>query len=250
VSPSLANFLFEAANFLLLAGVLGWVLFKPVRRALDAERTKHEEENEQSGRLRAEAEALVEEVRREKQEAQQEVETRRQEILDNAKERATQILEEARNRQHAEHEALEQELEATRNAQVTELAALIGRFAADSVRKLLETLPGPSIDLALVRAACQRLEDIPAEARRSAQIESARTLDEEATKLLETALGAKLQVRIVSDLGAGVRITTPAGQVDATAVSIARFAARSLSDRGNQAELRAKPENRSSATCA
>ena len=34
MSPTLTTFLFEAANFLVLAAVLGWLFFKPVRQAL------------------------------------------------------------------------------------------------------------------------------------------------------------------------------------------------------------------------
>ncbi len=63
MSSALANFLFEAANFLLLAAALGWLLFKPVRRALDAERARHAREEDESKRLRAEAEVLAREAR-------------------------------------------------------------------------------------------------------------------------------------------------------------------------------------------
>jgi F0F1-type ATP synthase membrane subunit b/b' len=241
LSPTLANFLFEAANFLLLAAVLGWVLFKPVRRALDAERKRHEEGDQEINRLRAEAEALVEEDRHAKQTADKEIEKRRQEILTRAKDQATQLLEDARKRQRAEHQRFEQELEAARSAEAAELASVVGGLAADAVRKLLETLPGPSIDNALIRAACKELEGIPAEARKSAQIESARTLDDEAKEILEAALGTELSVRIVSELGAGVRITTPAGQIDATALSLARLAGRTVSGVGREPEERPRP---------
>ena len=37
MSPDLATFLFELVNFALLAGGLGWLFFRPVRKALDAE---------------------------------------------------------------------------------------------------------------------------------------------------------------------------------------------------------------------
>jgi len=40
VAPWVVNFLFETVNFLLLVGALGWLFFKPVGAALDAER-KH-----------------------------------------------------------------------------------------------------------------------------------------------------------------------------------------------------------------
>ncbi len=230
MAPTLANFLFEAANFLLLAAVLGWVLFKPVRRVLDVERKRHEEEDQQSKRLRAEAEALAQEARRARQTAEQEAERRRREILGRAESEATQLREEARKKQRAERRAFEQELEASRSAEAAELASLVGGLAADAVRKLLETLPGPSIDIALVRAACHELEGIPAAARKSAQVESARALDDEAKKLLETALGSQFSERVVRELGAGVRVTTPAGQVDATALSFARHASRAVRD--------------------
>ncbi|NJN47909.1 MAG: hypothetical protein HC808_17125, partial [Candidatus Competibacteraceae bacterium] len=38
----MATFLFEAANFLVLAGVLGWLFFKPVRQALIDRQVKFE----------------------------------------------------------------------------------------------------------------------------------------------------------------------------------------------------------------
>ena len=44
MAPWVANFLFEAVNFLLLAGALGWLFFRPVRTALDAERERRAKE--------------------------------------------------------------------------------------------------------------------------------------------------------------------------------------------------------------
>lgn len=216
----------------MLAGVLGWVLFKPIRQALDAERQRHEREDQESKQLRAEAEAAAENARRAKQAAEQDIEQHREAILSRAKTEATQVLEDARERQRTQHQLLEQELEATRNAEAAELTTVVGTMAADTVRKLLEVLPGPSIDIALVRAACQELEGIPAEARQSAQVESSRALEDEAQKLLEAALGTKPNIRIVKELGAGVRVTTPAGQIDATALSFARHAAQALTQPG------------------
>ncbi|HUB06711.1 MAG TPA: hypothetical protein VMB50_06910, partial [Myxococcales bacterium] len=56
-----------------------------------------------------------------------------------------------------------------------------------------------------------------------------RPLEPETTRLVAAALGREPEVRVVADLGAGVRVTTPAGQVDATAAAIARQAARAVS---------------------
>lgn len=234
MSPALANFVFEAANFLLLAGALGWVLFKPVRRALDAERQQHDDEQRASDRQRALAESLAEEARSAKQAAERDVEQSRQEILSAAKLEAARVLDEAREAARVERRVLQHELEAARNAEVAELANTVGELAAQTVRRLLEALPGPSIDVALVGAACAEIENIPAEARRPAQVESARELDADATELLQAALGGAYAARVVAELGAGVRVTTPGGQVDATALSLGRHAGRAIQHLGTR----------------
>ena len=46
---------------------------------------------------------------------------------------------------------------------------------------------------------------------------------------MERALGTTFEQRVVSELGAGVRVTTAAGQIDATALSVARQAASAVS---------------------
>ena len=50
MSPTLSTFLFELTNFLLLAGLLGWLLFKPVRNALQERQAS---ENARSTRWRS-----------------------------------------------------------------------------------------------------------------------------------------------------------------------------------------------------
>jgi hypothetical protein len=59
-------------------------------------------------------------------------------------------------------------------------------------------------------------------------VESALPLDEEGKKVLRQALGGDFQQRTVPELGAGVRITTSAGQIDASASNLAREAARQV----------------------
>ena len=234
MSPMLADFLFEAVNFLLLAAALGWILFKPVRRALDVERERHEKEDQETKRLRAEAESLAEKARAARQEVDDELKERREEILAAAREEASGLLEEARKRQRNERQVLEQQLNATRESEALALAETVGRVAAEAVRQLLEVVSGPSLDTALVRAACAELEEVPVELRRSALVESARALDSETKKLLEQTLGHAFEERVVGELGAGVRVTTRGGQIDATAISIARRAGRTVSSLGGR----------------
>ena len=98
-----------------------------------------------------------------------------------------------------------------------------------------KVLPGPSLDLALVRAATRELASLPPAALRSGLVEVARPLEPEARSLLGGALGVSFEARVVEELGAGVRVTTSAGQVDATASALARRAARVVGELGRKA---------------
>ncbi|GHG96376.1 hypothetical protein [Comamonas sp. JC664] len=228
MSPAFTNFLFEAVNFLVLAAVLGWLLFKPIRRALDAEQARHAQEAEAARHQREEAEAVSRAARAEREAAGRESEERRRALLASARDEALQAAEAAKRVQVEDRRRLEKELQDWRDASAAELVDTIGRIAAESVRRLLAALDGPALDLALVRAACAELASVPAEARAPASVESARPLDARARGLLEEVLGAGVRERVVTALGAGVRVTTPAGQVDATALSVARQAARAV----------------------
>lgn len=228
MSPWLANFLFEAANFLLLAAALGWLLFKPVRGALDRERERHAQEEEELKRLRSEAESQLKEAHAMREAADQEIADQRKELLESARKEAAQILEEARRTQAAERRTLERELAASRASEAAALSQVVGRMAGASVARLLADLEGPSLDLALVRAACTELLELPSSARGSAAVESAHPLDAESRRLLAGAIGEGFEERTVAELLAGVRVTTSAGQVDATALAVARQAARAV----------------------
>ncbi|HEX7785400.1 MAG TPA: hypothetical protein VF653_04195 [Methylomirabilota bacterium] len=226
--PWVATFLFETVNVLLLAGALGWLFFKPVRAGLEAERERRAKEESEAAEHRAQAEALAKEARAALEEGSRETERRRAGILAAAEQQAVRAREEASKALDGQRRAFARELEASREAQAAALAETIGRIAAASVRDLLQALDGPALDLALVRGACQEVRALPEAARRGAILESARPLDPEARQLLQDALGAELTERTVTELGAGVRITTATGQVDASALAIASHAARAL----------------------
>jgi F0F1-type ATP synthase membrane subunit b/b' len=243
VSPELANFLFEAANFLLLAAVLGWLLFRPVRRIIDAERARHEQQTTEIASLRAQTQKLADETRETRQSAERELEARRRALLEDARKEAARILEEAKSAEHARRQKLAQELAAARKTETAALADAVGRLAAEAVRALLAQLDGPSLDDALVRAACAQLDGVATDTGKRARVESARALSPEGRALLETALGTGFEERVVEELGAGVRITTPSGQVDATAVAIARRAGVAVSALGTSADGEPGPED-------
>ena len=64
MSASWVTFVFEAANFLVLAALLGRLFFRPVRDALERRRAELEGEREAARRVREEAEAALAEARR------------------------------------------------------------------------------------------------------------------------------------------------------------------------------------------
>lgn len=228
MSPSLATFLYEAVNFLLLVGVLGWLLFRPVRRALDAERDRHAKQLEEGLRMRQEAETLVEQARASHEAAERDLAKERTGILAEAKLEAAKIAEDARATVASERRAFELELAMRREAEASAVSETVGRIAGGSVERLLAALSGPPLDVALVRGACEALRPLTSHPLGSVLVEAAHPLDDEAHKLLAGVLGKGIEVRIVPELGAGVRITTPVGQVDATARSLAREAARAM----------------------
>lgn len=228
MAPWVATFLFETVNFLVLVGALGWLFFRPVRAVLDAEREGRAREQGEAAEQRAQAEALAKEARAALEEGSRETERRRAEILAAAEQQAARIREESRQALEEQRRTSARELEASRQAQAEALAGAVGRIAAASVRNLLEALDGPSLDRALVRGACEEIRVLPAAARRTATVESARPLDPESRKLLQEALGGGFTERTVGELGAGVRVSTAAGQVDASALALGRRAAHDL----------------------
>lgn len=228
MSPELANFLFEVANFLLLAAVLGWVLFKPVRAALDREGAARTHEADESRKLREEAERLSKEARAIREGAEREAVEQRTKLLEAAQREAAELLESARQEQTRQREALRKELEVARAGQAAALADEVARLAAESVRRLLDQVSGPALDDALVRSACTELESMPESARHGGVVESAHALGDDAKARLHGVLGDGFSEQVVDELGAGVRVTTPGGQVDASAQGIAQEAARAL----------------------
>jgi len=228
VTPWSATFLFEVVNFMVLAAALGWLFFKPVRAVLEADRDRRAKEEHETAERRAEAETLTKEARAALEGARREAEKSRVEIVTAAEREANRIREEAREAMEEQRRTFEREREASRQADAGALAGTVGRIAAASVRALLEALDGPALDLALVRGACEELHALPRGAGDGATVESARPLDSEARRLLRDALGADFAERTVTELGAGVRVTTVVGQVDGSALALGRRAAHEV----------------------
>jgi F-type H+-transporting ATPase subunit b len=226
VSEALANFLFEAANFVVLAGALTWLLFKPVRAALDAERDRHAAAEQEATRLRTEAETLRDEAHAAQVALAKQVEQQAVQAEIAAREAAAKLAEATAHAEQEHRDRLTHTAEVAARQQAEALAGTIGEIAGAAVSNMLATLDGPSLDEALIRRLDLELGQL-GPPRRGAVVESARPLSPASTALLRERLG-EFQARVVPSLGAGARATTPAGQVDASAQGLARVAAREL----------------------
>ena len=234
MSPAVATFLFEAANFLVLAAVLGWLFFRPVQAAIEQRRVALEKERRDVDALRAKAQHAVDEAEARRREIEASLEPLRAETHQEAERQAARLLADARARGEELHARLATELEALRREHARTLASDAAAAARSLVERLLDEIGGPELDAALVRAACARLAALPAEGRTGrVQVETARPLAADSRAAIVVALdaGAVLHERVVPELGAGARIVTPAGLVDATASGMAAWAERALRSR-------------------
>jgi F-type H+-transporting ATPase subunit b len=231
VSPSLTTFLFEGANFVLLAAVLGWIFFRPVQAAIERRRAALEAERQEADRIRSEAERRLAEIEALRREVEVSLDPLRAEARAEAERQAAAILDGARKQGGEERTRLEGELAASRREHARTLARDAAAAARTLVMRLLVDIGGPDLDAALARAACQRLAAIP-EANRtgSVEVEAARPLDAETRARFVEAAGpaATVRDRVVPELGAGVRVIASAGLVDASAAGLAAWAEREL----------------------
>jgi F-type H+-transporting ATPase subunit b len=232
VSSTWATFLFEAANFLLLAAVLGWLFFRPLRDALERRRSEIEAEQRAAEAARAEAERALEEARARRAELEGSLEQLRQRLQREAETERDRLLEAARAQAQRERETLKSELAALRRAQARTLARDAAAAAQEIVVRLLEEIDGPELEPSLVEAACRELEELRSSGSLApVVVESARALDGKALASLAEAAGvdpAGAAHRVDPDLVAGVRILTARGLVDASAAGLAAQAERVL----------------------
>ncbi|MEZ5417070.1 MAG: hypothetical protein R2708_06990 [Vicinamibacterales bacterium] len=233
MSPTLSTFVFELANFALLAALLGWLLFAPVRNALDARQARERErrqaldEREQAtARARADIEAA-------RAAFDADCEQQRTARLAAAASEADAVVTRARETATREVARGQRMLAHVEQAQVEHLATAVGAAAHDAVARLLTSVQGPDLQQALVAAACRELRATRPKAG-AILVESAAPLADEPRAALAEAAGGSavtMEFRELPALGAGLRVTTPHGLVDASAAGLAAHAERVLAAR-------------------
>lgn len=235
MSATWVTLLFEAGNFLLLAALLGWLFFRPVRDALERRRSELEREQRAAAEDRAEAERALEEARARRVEAESSLEALRERVQREAESERERLIEAARAQTQRERETLKGELVSQRRAQARSLARDAAFAAKEIVVRLLEEMEGRDLERTLLEAACRQLAELRSSgALAPVVVESARALDEEALAALAEAAGVARSDaghRVDSSLVAGLRVLTDRGLIDASVEGLAAQAERVLVSR-------------------
>lgn len=241
MSPTLTTFLFELANFLLLAALVGWLFFKPVRRALDARQRAERERIEALAAREAAITNTTSELEARRRSFDEETSRLRSERLAAAESEAASIVDRATRDAARQRELGEKMKTAIERAQAERLSTAAAAAARAAVSRLLTQLRSPDLDRALGDLACRQLEEPVALGQ--VLVESAAPLEATSQAAIAKAAGDRasaLEFRVVPELGAGLRITTASGMIDASAAGLAAYSERALRERLSAPEPTAK----------
>ena len=233
MSPTLVTFLFQLINVLLLIGVLGWLFFKPMRAVLQSKLDAEKQRRDQLATREAEVDQQRADLDQRLRAFDTDMAQLHQVHVTAATQEAAAIRAQAHEAAERERDGVRRSLVQLERAQLDRLSAAVAAATRESVARLLTTLSGPDLDVSLVRAACHRLEAVDGRPLGAVLIESAQPLGDAARATVTAALDGRApstQFRVVPDLGAGLRIVTSKGLIDASARGIAQQAERLLAD--------------------
>ena len=233
MSPTVTTFLFELTNFLLLAVLLGWLLFKPVRSVLQARQAAGKRQTEDLAARLAESDRQRADLDQRHRTFEDEIAKSRQRHIAAAEQEAAAIVAHAHENVERERDSLKRGLAQLERAQVERLSAAVAVATRESVAHLLTTLNSTGLDESLGQAACRQLERLHDRALGPVLIESARPLTDITRAAIAAALNGhahSAEFRVVPDLGAGLRITTAHGLIDTSARGLARQAEGLVAD--------------------
>ena len=233
MSPTLATFLFELINVLLLVGLLGWLFFRPVRAALQAKQDAEQQRRDELAARVAEAERQRSDLDERLRAFETDMAQLRQAHLAAATQEAAAIRAQAHEATERERASVTRMLAQLERSQLERLSAAVAIATRGSVGRLLTTLSVPDLDASLVHAACRQLAALEGGPYGAVLVESAHALDDAARAAVTAAFNGRVpsaEFRVVSDLGAGLRVVTSKGVIDASALGIAREAERMLTN--------------------
>jgi F0F1-type ATP synthase membrane subunit b/b' len=231
VSPTLTTFLFEAANFLVLAGVLAWLFFRPVRDALERRRAQQQEQADEAAEKLAEAERMRAEIEHKYANLDRELEQRREQSATAAEQQSSQIVRDAREAARRESEVAMRRMTHLERSQREHLARVIAETTGVTIDHFLRQLGEGELDHVLTGAVCREIRSFDGNSLAPVRIESAHPLvqaDRDALLAVLGAAGESAEFHVIEDLGMGLRVSTNRGLVDASSAGLSTFAQHQL----------------------
>lgn len=231
MSDALATFLFEAANFAVLAVVLAKLFFTPVRQAIADQQAALEQQVREAQEKLAAAQQLQTQIESDRRTVGAELETLRAQLRTEAERDAARLAHEAREHRERQIALLKREALHIEQAQAAKIAQAVARTAEHALRRLLQQVHGPDLEHVLLKAACRELKLLAEHELAPVTVESAAPLDEESRRVLLATLGraaADAEFHVDPALDGGLRIATARGLVDASTAGLARYAEQSL----------------------
>ena len=234
MSPALTTFLFEVANFFVLAAVLAWLFFKPVRAAIESRRAALKKETDDAAAKLAEADRLRTELKQRLADQDRELEQHRTQAINASEQQAKEILTTAREAAGREFDIARQRLVHLEQSQLEFLGRAVAETAGAAISRLLAQLAQPDLEHVLMAAACRELQAFEGNSLAPVRVESARLLHDAERSLLIAALGSagnSAEFCVVDGLGPGLRITTNRGLVDVSSAGLAKYSENLLASK-------------------
>ena len=231
MSPTLTTFLFEAANFLVLVGLLAWLFFRPVKEALDRRQAEQQRLADEAAENLEQTERMRMEIEQRYLKLEQELDQRREQASLAAEKEAAEIIKQARGFARRESESAKRRIANLEQSQMEKLARVIAETAGASVDRLLREVEQPDLNHALTAVACREIRAFGGDSLAPVRVESARPLDGKDRDALLTALGhagEMAEFHVLENLGMGLRVSTNRGLVDLSSVGLAKFAEHQL----------------------
>ena len=233
MDETLTTFLYELANFVVFALLLGWIFVKPIRKLLDEQAARDAKLEQTAQQHLAEAAELRQQLLDDRQNFNQEMAHQRDAMLSETKQEATNLLDKANQTIKAQREHLSREALQIQHQQLTNLAKIVASSSQQAVENLLKQIHGPSLEGALIEAACQQLKQSPPSGDEKVTVETAAEIDEPTRQKIAQAAGlvssnGAIQYRVDPELIGGLRVKTSGGVIDSSIAALSSYAEQNI----------------------
>lgn len=230
MNESLWTFGFEVANFVGLAGVLAWLFFNPLRKALEDEQARRQQLEDEAAKKLYEAERASEEINNRRAQLESDLQGVRSQAEQAAKAEAQRLIAQVREQLERERAEAQRNVAHLQQSQSARLAMVVAAAARSTVQQLLQKLDGPELEQLLIEAACRELQSFTGDIRSRVVVITASTLNPLAEQSIRTSLGnSEAEFRVDPSLIGGLKISTNAGLINASILGLAEFAEQCLS---------------------